>query len=104
MRKLFLQKEVIEIGHNLGWVSMGPQHMKNWTDAGYFKDPAARVGDQVVWYRSEDIVDGFCVVAKKYGVKYDEGTVREVMKDLLAKNKQHTKELLDIRAQLCEKP
>lgn len=106
MRKLFLQREVLEVGNYLEWlthtdIKIIKQTLYYWQMRGHFPEPVAKVSN-TSWYRREDIISGYMNVASHYGKKYTQEDVERAIEEVLKTNRKLTQEMLNYQKEVCD--
>jgi len=100
MRKMFLLREVVEIGRALG-MKTHKGSIYWWTTRGHFAEPVAKL-PHATWYLREDIVRGYLAVGEHYGWKFGEKEIRRAIDLVLERNKEVTKQMFNFEDVLCD--
>lgn len=64
-RKLWLQREVIEMAQFLGFKKFYNNSLIHWTEAGVFPKPVAGIKHSVVWYKTDDVITGLISISNR---------------------------------------
>lgn len=104
MRRLFLQREVLDIAHLLKWKKLDRKGLWWWRIKKRFPKPvffSSKMGG-LMWYAREDIEKGFMCVSEYQGYDLNIRQVKLAIREVLKTNKKVTKDLFKFRKVICE--
>lgn len=70
-RKLWIQREVIEMAQFLGFKKFYNNSLNHWTQAGVFPKPVAGIKHSILWYKTDDVVVGLLAISKRMRPTHD---------------------------------
>lgn len=64
-RKLWIQREVVEMAQFLGFKKFYNNSLNHWTEAGVFPKPVTGIKNSMLWYKTNDVIVGLIAMSKR---------------------------------------